>query len=221
MNEKRQLIQQWMSQNPGLVEGLRRAIGGAEGATYNTLFGGGTFKDYSRHPDQVVRSGGYASAAAGRYQFLPGTYASVQRELGLPDFSPRSQDEAMVAKVRERLMPAGGLAALSQAGTLTPKLQSLLAPEWASFPTEKGTSYYGQPVKKASQIQQWFDQASKSVVPSAQVAANAPAPTGQSKQQNAKTFLDLFKDQVMSELLTPKPTSGLMGVSGLMGLLGQ
>lgn len=165
MSKERQILEQWARQNPGAFEGLKQAIAGAEGTIlggkpgYNVMFGGGRFKDFSRHPDRVVRSpGGYASAAAGAYQFMPGTWAGVQKTLGLPDFSPQSQDIGMLKKVRERLMPLGGLAAITKAGTLTPDIQAALAPEWASFPTKSGQSYYGQPVKQASQIQKFFEQ---------------------------------------------------------------
>jgi len=165
MSKERQLLEQWARQNPGAFSGLKQAIAGAEGTIlgggpgYNVMFGGGRFKDFSRHPDRVISSpGGYSSAAAGAYQFMPGTYAAVQKRLGLKDFGPQSQDIAMLAKVRERLMPLGGLAAISKAGTLTPQIQAALSPEWASFPTMSGKSYYGQPVKSSSQIQKFFEQ---------------------------------------------------------------
>jgi murein DD-endopeptidase MepM/ murein hydrolase activator NlpD len=70
-----------------------------EGANYNTLFGGGTFSNYSRHPRQTVCSGGYCSTAAGRYQFLDFVWAEVSGQLGLSDFSPRSQDIAAIHRM--------------------------------------------------------------------------------------------------------------------------
>ena len=171
MSKERQLLEQWAAQNPALFGGLKQAISGAEGTIlggrpgYNVMFGGGRFSGYERHPDRVVKTPGYSSAAAGAYQFMPGTWAGVQKSLGLPDFSPRSQDIGMLKKVRDRLMPLGGLAAISKAGTLTPEIQAALAPEWASFPTASGKSYYGQPVKKSEQIQQFFQQGMKSGAP--------------------------------------------------------
>lgn len=164
MSKERQLLEQWAKQNPAAFEGLKQSIAGAEGTIlgggpgYNVMFGGGRFKDFSRHPDRVISSGRYNSAAAGAYQFMPGTWKGVQEALKLPDFSPRSQDIGMLKKVRDRLLPIGGLSAISQAGTLTPEIQARLAPEWASFPTLAGSSYYGQPVKSASQIQKFFEQ---------------------------------------------------------------
>jgi hypothetical protein len=124
MSQERQILESWAKQNPGLFSGLKQAISGAEGTIlggrpgYNVMFGGGRFKDFSRHPDRVISSpGGYSSAAAGAYQFMPGTWSGVQKSLGLPDFSPQSQDIGMLKKVRERLMPLGGLSAISKAGT--------------------------------------------------------------------------------------------------------
>lgn len=162
---QRQVLEQWAKQNPGLFEGLKQAISGAEGTIlggkpgYNVMFGGGRFSDFSRHPDKVIRSrSGTTSAAAGAYQFMPPTWSEVQGKLGLKDFGPQSQDLGMLYKVRQRLMPMGGLAAITKAGTLTPEIQAALAPEWASFPTASGASYYGQPVKRAGEIQKFFEQ---------------------------------------------------------------
>jgi len=164
MATERQVLEQWAKQNPGLFEGLKQAVAGAEGTIlggkpgYNVMFGGGRVQDLSRHPDRVVRSGKYASAAAGAYQFMPGTWQGVKQSLGLSDFGPQSQDIGMLKLARDRLLPLGGLSAITKANTLTPEIQAALAPEWASFPTATGSSYYGQPVKKAQEIQRFFEQ---------------------------------------------------------------
>ena len=197
MSQTRAQLEAWRQQNPGLFRGLQRAISQAEGTWranqpgYDILFGGGKFNDNSRHPDKVVRTPGYASAAAGAYQFMPATYAEAARELGLKDFSPESQDLAMLYKARQRLMPAGGLAAITKEGALSPRLQAYLAPEWASFPTEAGTSAYGQPVKRSSQISAWFDEASRGA------GQNATQTTATAKKQDAglgllNRFIDLL-----------------------------
>ena len=195
MSETRAQLEAWRQQNPGLFRGLQRAISQAEGTWradqpgYDILFGGGKFNDFSRHPDKVVRTPGYASAAAGAYQFMPATYAEAARELGLKDFSPESQDLAMLYKARQRLMPAGGLAAITKEGALSPRLQAYLAPEWASFPTEAGTSAYGQPVKRSSQISAWFDEAARGAGQNAtQTAATAK------KQDAGLSLLNRFID---------------------------
>lgn len=187
MSSERRILEQWAKQNPGLFGGLKQAISGAEGTIlggkpgYNVMFGGGKFNDLSRHPDKVISSrGGYSSAAAGAYQFMPGTWGEVKSKLGLTDFGPQSQDLGMLQKVRQRLMPIGGLAAITKAGALTPEIQAALAPEWASFPTQSGSSYYGQPVKKAAQIQQFFEQGrtrSQNVAAPATAPASTPVAT--------------------------------------------
>lgn len=84
------------------VQAFLDTIAWAEGANYNTLFGGSTFNDYSRHPNRAIRAGGYTSTAAGRYQFLFSTWAGIANKLGLPDFSPRSQDIAALELINQR-----------------------------------------------------------------------------------------------------------------------
>ncbi len=195
MSQTRAQLEAWRQQNPGLFRGLQQAISRAEGTWranqpgYDILFGGGRFSDYSRHPDRVVRTPGYASAAAGAYQFMPETYAEAARALGLKDFSPESQDLAMLYKVRERLMPVGGLAALTKENALSPRLQAYLAPEWASIPTAAGASAYGQPVKRSSQVSAWFDEGAR------RAAQTAKQPTTATGKQDANLgFLNKFID---------------------------
>lgn len=208
MSQTRAQLEAWRQQNPGLFRGLQQALSRAEGTWranqpgYDILFGGGKFSDYSRHPDKVVRTPGYASAAAGAYQFMPETYAEAARALGLKDFSPASQDLAMLYKVRQRLMPAGGLAALTKEGTLSPRLQAYLAPEWASIPTATGASAYGQPVKRASQVSAWFDEGARRA---AQTASQPAAPTT-GKQETNVGFLNKFID--------------LLGITGALQRMG-
>ncbi len=66
-------------------------------------------------------------------------------------------------------MDIGGLATVQKEG-LSQRVAAALSPEWASFPTETGRSYYGQPVKSLSQLQHVFGQ---EVAP-ATTAAPAP-----------------------------------------------
>jgi muramidase (phage lysozyme) len=140
------------------------AISGAEGTqradpaeSYRVLFGGGLFdpsKTQGQHPDRVVRTPGYSSAAAGKYQFMPATYKEVAAKLGLKDFSARSQDLAALEKIRER-----GVDPYKE--KITPQTLAKLAPEWASLPTLEGKSYYGQPVKTLNEILEFADRAGR------------------------------------------------------------
>lgn len=211
MSQTRALLEAWRQQNPGLFRGLQQALSRAEGTWranqpgYDILFGGGKFSDYSRHPDKVVRTPGYASAAAGAYQFMPETYAEAARALGLKDFSPASQDLAMLYKVRQRLMPAGGLAAITKEGTLSPRLQAYLAPEWASLPTATGASAYGQPVKRASQVSAWFDEGARRAAQTASRPAS-PSAGAAGKQEPNINFLNKFID--------------LLGITGALQRMG-
>lgn len=176
MNE-RQFLEQFRSTPAGqkLLKTIRFAEGTAGPKGYQTMFGGGTFSDMSRHPDKVIRSGGYASAAAGAYQFLPGTWQSQASRLGLKGFGEKEQDIAALALARNRLMDIGGLSTLEKEG-LTQRVSSALAPEWASFPTASGRSYYGQPVKSLGKLQEVYGQAVTPAVAPAPVAAAAKAP---------------------------------------------
>lgn len=212
MTQARSQLETWRRQNPALFRGLQQALSKAEGTWregkpgYNVLFGGGQFSDYSRHPDKVVRTPGYASAAAGAYQFMPETYAEAARALGLRDFSPESQDLAMLYKVRQRLLPVGGLEAITREKLLSPRLQAYLAPEWASLPTAKGTSYYGQPVKRASQISAWFDQGASG----AQASAQTPTATKGAGLDLLNKFIELLgsagiSQQIVSSSNLPAP----------------
>jgi lysozyme len=117
---------------------------------YQLLYGGGHFPSLSRHPQITVRRR-YVSAAAGAYQFLPPTWHQVARRLGLRDFGPRNQDMAALYLVERR----GVLATLDREG-LNGRVLDRLAHEWASLPNRQGASVYGQPVKTAQELQQFY-----------------------------------------------------------------
>jgi len=119
---------------------------------YRILFGGSYISSLDRHPDRVMYSARYASAAAGAYQFMPFTWAMVSRNLGLSDFQPQSQDQAALFLIERR----GGLHLVDR-GELTPELAARLSPEWASFPTLAGASYYGQPVRRYEDLRRFYE----------------------------------------------------------------
>jgi muramidase (phage lysozyme) len=68
------------------------------------------FNDYSDHPHRVIqvpikmRDGTIKivpSTAAGRYQILGRFFDAYKTQLGLPDFSPASQDRIAITMIRE------------------------------------------------------------------------------------------------------------------------
>ena len=60
---------------------------------YDVIVGGSLFTDYSKHPNKLVNLGAHLqSTAAGRYQILYYYWNIYRQRLGLPDFSPASQD---------------------------------------------------------------------------------------------------------------------------------
>ncbi len=138
-------------QAAALLRVIRHAEGTAGPKGYSTKFGGGQFDLSKGHPNQIVKSeNGYYSAAAGAYQFMPDTWRGVSSKLKLPDFSPRSQDLGALQLIRAR--------GVDPDQPLTPQSLNKLAPEWASLPTLKGTSYYGQPVKAVKELLNIYQQ---------------------------------------------------------------
>jgi muramidase (phage lysozyme) len=125
---------------------IRRGEGTEGDKGYRTMFGGGQFSSFSRHPDRVITANGYSSSAAGAYQYLTTTWNSIAEQYGLTDFSPRNQD-------------LGAIALLKQSGALDEILNNRIteaiikaAPTWASLPGRNGNSVYGQPVRSFSEL---------------------------------------------------------------------
>lgn len=232
MNE-RQFLEKFRQTPEGqrLLKTIRFAEGTAGPKGYQTMFGGGIFSDLKRHPDRVIRRGGYASAAAGAYQFLPGTWQSQASRLGLQSFGPAEQDVAALALARNRLMDIGGLETVRKEG-LSQRVAAALAPEWASFPTESGRSYYGQPVKSLGALQKYYGAAP--VTAAAPTVATAPtvsatpqisteALTTALRKRKATSLLDTVKAGLMEGLMQRAFPSvpdvfGTMGVGPLGGL---
>jgi lysozyme len=117
---------------------------------YRTLYGGGAFESLDRHPEIVVVKR-YRSAAAGAYQFLPSTWREASHQLQLQSFQPHNQDQAALYLVDRR----GVLEQIDRRG-LTREAMAVLAKEWASFPTLRGASAYGQPVQKAEALSRFY-----------------------------------------------------------------
>ena len=138
-----------------LLNTIRYAEGtwaGGDQIGYRIMFGGGLMPSLERHPDRVIRKSGYASAAAGAYQFMPFTWSLASRTMGLAAFGPEVQDQAAIFLIQRR-----GALPLADQGLFTPNLAAKLAPEWASFPTLAGRSFYGQPVRRFNELRRFYE----------------------------------------------------------------
>jgi muramidase (phage lysozyme) len=106
------------------------------GGQYNAIVGGGSFSDYSQHPDIYVPS--LNSTAAGAFQFTYGTWNDVSSALGLTDFSPASQQLGAVYLLNK----LGAIAAL-ESGNVSQAIFDA-GKRWDAFPlSASGTSISG------------------------------------------------------------------------------
>lgn len=107
---------------------------GTQGNGYRTAFGGGKLNSLNDHPRYLKtfkQTDGTLNktSAAGRYQFLKGTWDNVARQYGLKDFSPHSQDLGAVALLFGR----DAIPALLKGDFQTAVRKT--GAEWASLPT--------------------------------------------------------------------------------------
>jgi muramidase (phage lysozyme) len=158
-------------------QALLKAIRFAEGTTksYGVISGGDVVQeladgkltvqeviDLANTSKLPARFGGRSvnhkiSGATGAYQFMPNTLRGLVKEGTLKSndlFTPEMQDKAALALAARRGVK---LKDLKKEG-LSSSIAAKLAPVWASFPTLSGESYYGQPVKGLSTLQQVYKQ---------------------------------------------------------------
>lgn len=101
---------------------------------YNVIYGGKErFSSYADHPRVYVPINipGYEnqkSSAAGAYQFIWKTWDNLRNRLGLPDFSPASQDAAAIELLRE----IGALPYI-ESGDFDTAIR-IASKQWASLP---------------------------------------------------------------------------------------
>lgn len=111
-------------------------LGRAEGAEYNTIVGGNTFSDFTRHPSIIgMRTKEGPSTAAGKYQITKTTYNDFAKKVGVSDFSPESQDKVALAIIQQE----GALDDV-RTGNFRAAIDKL-GGRWASLPSSK----YSQP----------------------------------------------------------------------------
>jgi muramidase (phage lysozyme) len=137
------------------------SIAAGESPGYDVIYGGQRFQDYTDHPRVAVpiKSGpnvGKTSSAAGRYQFLGSTWDEAKSALGLPDFSPDSQDRAAawLAERDYKKRTGRGLWADVEGAAGDPakldQIGSSLSGTWTSLPNgierNRATSGFGQRV---------------------------------------------------------------------------
>lgn len=132
---------------------IRTGEGTAGPNGYRMMFGGGLFDSFADHPrkrNTFTMSGKpITSTAAGAYQFLERTWDTLARRLGLPDFSPESQDLAAIELIRD----AGALNDVfaGRFATAVNKVRRI----WASMPG----AGYGQPEVALSRLQAAYENA--------------------------------------------------------------
>ena len=70
---------------------------------YDVIVGGELITDYSDHPRKLVTlNPKLKSTGAGRYQLLSRWWDAYRKQLGLKDFSPKSQDAVALQQIKER-----------------------------------------------------------------------------------------------------------------------
>lgn len=130
--------QQAMGNPDSNIRKFLNFLSAAEGASYNTIVGGGSFNDFTKHPRVVgLRTKEGPSTAAGAYQITSTTYDSVAPKLGITDFSQESQDKIAIELIRQK----GALQDVAQ-GNWEAAINKL-GGTWASLPS----SPYSQPKK--------------------------------------------------------------------------
>lgn len=162
-------------------------IGWAEGANYNTMYGGGTFTSYKDHPDKVISASGIASSAAGRYQFLTPTWDGARKALNLPDFSPTSQDKAAIYLIQGRSALAD-----VDSGNIDAFLDKC-SYEWASLPPYR---YPGQGTKTTADCKKYYAERLayyRSSSPISKTIVDTTTNSTNSNSTNSNSQTDTFK----------------------------
>ena len=112
--------------------------------------------DYSDHPRKLVTlNPKLKSLSAGRYQLLSRWWDAYHKQLGLKDFSPKSQDAVALQQIKER----GALPMMIDRGDIRQAIDRC-SNIWASLP---GAGVYGQFEHKADSLIAKFKEAGGTV----------------------------------------------------------
>jgi muramidase (phage lysozyme) len=126
---------------------IQRSEHGGRVGQYGVLFGGGTFSDFSRHPNKLVKIGRYRSTAAGAYQINYPTWQEICAHVKLADFSPASQDAACDWLILRCGPVVDVISEDFERGC------KMLSGRWASIPGNA----YGQPLTPLATLRRWYD----------------------------------------------------------------
>lgn len=183
-------------QNPD-VRRMLDVIATTEGVKhgYNTAFGNTRFDSLADHPRQkhsFKQTDGKRNmtTAAGRYQFLQGTWDGVAKANGSQDFSELEQDLGAVELLRQN----GALPALLKGDFATALEKS--GPTWASLPS----SPYPQPKKSQGFVDKILAQNGAKPVSTPARTAATPAMAAVTAVQAAPIAAQV--DEIMTRELT-------------------
>lgn len=191
-----------------LSEGVRHG--------YNTMFGNTRINDLSKHPGvskgfKQTDGKSNTTTAAGRYQFLKGTWNNLASKYGLSDFSARNQDIGALALIAEK----GQLQNVLN-GNLREAV-SKLGGVWASLPS----SNYKQNKHSWATIDQYLTNGTwngKATAPSAGISVGTSTtptepvlPTYQAEQPQ-------FEVQPLQKIPKTTDVFGMADNGSLMGL---
>lgn len=140
---------------------------------YATAFGGGQLTDLSRHPNKGAafkQTDGKMnkSTAAGKHQFLNGTWNEMSAKTGVKDFSGESQEINFQQLMRDKKVDK-----LIESGDFTGAIQKL-GGTFASLPSSK----YKQPKHSWDKISQYQKEIDGSTLPIPTYAGTVNKPTG-------------------------------------------
>jgi hypothetical protein len=175
------------------------AISSVEAPTYYTANGGTTYVPTGpEHPDTIFAGG--TSAAFGRYQFMPQTWAGINAAIGPLDIrQPRDQDIAAIYLLDQVRGTLNDVIAGNCIATLNSN-----ASEWAAIPkADSSFAYSGQRSKyDAAGFCKLVDSLKGTTLPQGPLVNNN-VPTGTSPANNPNNNLFTFGNTNFADITCP------------------